>query len=165
MFPARSRGSEPHIGLPSLGVLCQEEEPPECLTFKANEACKQKSLRAIGTKILLLKLVQLFGGVLSPTRALMLMRTILESSRQWQPTPVFLPGKSHGWWNLVGYSPWGCKELDTTERLHWDWDWALDKLRSGIWIYESVYTYECMWKLSWHLYFCQQRLLRVTTGT
>ena len=105
MFPARSRGSEPHIGLPSLGVLCQEEEPPECLTFKANEACKQKSLRAIGTKILLLKLVQLFWGVLSPTRALMLMRTILESSRQWQPTPVFLPGKSHGWWNLVGYSP------------------------------------------------------------
>ena len=118
MFPARSRGSEPHIGLPSLGVLCQQEEPPECLTFKANEACKQKSLRAIGTKILLLKLVQLFWGVLSPTRALMLMRTILESSRQWQPTPVFLPGKSHGWWNLVGYSPWGCKESDTTEQLH-----------------------------------------------
>ena len=38
--------------------------------------------------------------------------------RKWQPTPVFLPGKSHGWRNLVGYSPWGHKELDTTERLH-----------------------------------------------
>ena len=38
--------------------------------------------------------------------------------RQWYPTPVLLPGKSHGWWNLVGYSPWGHKELDTTERLH-----------------------------------------------
>ena len=38
--------------------------------------------------------------------------------RKWQPTPVFLPGKSHGQRNLVGYSPWGCKELDTTERLH-----------------------------------------------
>ena len=36
---------------------------------------------------------------------------------KWQPTPVFLLGKSHGW-SLVGYSPWGCKELDTTERLH-----------------------------------------------
>ena len=34
------------------------------------------------------------------------------------PTPVFLPGKSHGWRSLVGYSPWGCKELDTTKRLH-----------------------------------------------
>ena len=28
---------------------------------------------------------------------------------KWQPTPVFLPGKSHGQRNLVGYSPWGCK--------------------------------------------------------
>ena len=28
---------------------------------------------------------------------------------------VFMPGKSHGWRSLVGYSPWGCKELDTTE--------------------------------------------------
>ena len=38
--------------------------------------------------------------------------------RQWLPTPVLLPGKSHGWRNLVGYCPWGCKESDTTERLH-----------------------------------------------
>ena len=38
--------------------------------------------------------------------------------RQWQPTPVRLPGKSHGWKSLVGYSPWGREELDTTERLH-----------------------------------------------
>ena len=34
------------------------------------------------------------------------------------PTPVFLPGKSHGWRSLAGYSPWGLKELDTTEWLH-----------------------------------------------
>jgi len=32
--------------------------------------------------------------------------------------PVFLPGKSHGWRSLVGYSPWGHKESDTIERLH-----------------------------------------------
>ena len=38
--------------------------------------------------------------------------------RAWQPTPVFLPGESHGWRRLVGYSPWGGKELDTTEQLH-----------------------------------------------
>ena len=38
--------------------------------------------------------------------------------RKWQPTPVFLPGESHGRGSLVGYSPWGCKESDTTERLH-----------------------------------------------
>ena len=38
--------------------------------------------------------------------------------RQWHPTPVPLPGESHGWRSLVGCSPWGRKESDTTERLH-----------------------------------------------
>ena len=38
--------------------------------------------------------------------------------RQWQPTPVLLPGKSHGWRSLVGCSPWGQEESDTTEWLH-----------------------------------------------
>ena len=38
--------------------------------------------------------------------------------RRWHPTPVLLPGKSHGRKSLVGYSPWGCEESDTTERLH-----------------------------------------------
>ena len=38
--------------------------------------------------------------------------------RAWQPTPVFLPGESHGQRSLAGYSPsWGHKESDTTERL------------------------------------------------
>ena len=34
-------------------------------------------------------------------------------SRKWQPTPVSLPGESHGQRSLVGYSPWGLKESDT----------------------------------------------------
>ena len=38
--------------------------------------------------------------------------------RQWHPTPVFLLRKSHGQRSLVGCSPWGRQELDTTERLH-----------------------------------------------
>ena len=37
--------------------------------------------------------------------------------RKWQPTPVFLPGESHGQRTLAGYSPWGHRESDTTERL------------------------------------------------
>ena len=37
--------------------------------------------------------------------------------REWQPTPVFLPGKFHGQRSLVGYSPWSHKRSDTTERL------------------------------------------------
>ena len=49
---------------------------------------------------------------------------------QWQPTPVLLPGKSNGQRSLVGCSPWGCEELDTTETLlslftfmHWRRKW------------------------------------------
>ena len=38
--------------------------------------------------------------------------------RKWQPTPLLLPGKSHGQRNPVGYSPWGRKELVTTEQVH-----------------------------------------------
>ena len=38
--------------------------------------------------------------------------------RKWQSTPVLLPGKSHRQRSLVGYSPWGRKESDTTERLY-----------------------------------------------
>ena len=38
--------------------------------------------------------------------------------RQWQTTPVLLPGESHGQRSLVGCSPWGLEELDTTEQLH-----------------------------------------------
>ena len=35
--------------------------------------------------------------------------------REWQPTPVFLPGEPHGQRGLAGYSPWGCKESDMAE--------------------------------------------------
>ena len=38
--------------------------------------------------------------------------------RKWHPTPVLLPGKSHGQRNLVGYSPWSRKQSDTTKWLH-----------------------------------------------
>ena len=38
-------------------------------------------------------------------------------SRKWQPALVFLPGKTCGQRNLVGYNPWGHKESDMTERL------------------------------------------------
>ena len=37
---------------------------------------------------------------------------------EWLPIPVFLPRELHGQWSLVGYSPWGRKESDTTEQLN-----------------------------------------------
>ena len=54
------------------------------------------------------------------TRAQSLSRKI-PWRRVWQPTPIFMPGESHGQKSLVGYSPWGCKESDTTEQLTLDW--------------------------------------------
>ena len=48
--------------------------------------------------------------------------------RRWHPTPVLLPGKSHGQTSLVGCSPWGRKESDMTERLHFHFHFhALEK--------------------------------------
>ena len=49
--------------------------------------------------------------------------------RQWHPTPVLLPGKSHGWRSLGGCSPWGRKESDTTERL--DFHFSLSCIGEG----------------------------------
>ena len=48
-------------------------------------------------------------------------------SKKWQPNPVFLPRKFHEQRNLAGYSPWGCKESNTTEqlRMHVHINWTL----------------------------------------
>ena len=53
----------------------------------------------------------------SISRFLRNLHTVLRR-RQWQLTPVLLPGKSHGWRSLVGCSSWGRKESDMTEQLH-----------------------------------------------
>ena len=47
--------------------------------------------------------------------------------RKWQPTPVLLPGESHGWRSLVGYSPWGRKESDMTERLPFPLNYLIER--------------------------------------
>ena len=49
--------------------------------------------------------------------------------RQWHPTPVLLPGKSHGGRSLVGCSPWGRKESDMTEPLHFHF--SLSRIGEG----------------------------------
>ena len=56
-------------------------------------------------------------------------------SRKWQPTPVLLPGESHGQRSLVGYSPWGCKESDTTEYTHahtQQYGWSLPPIKRSL---------------------------------
>ena len=57
-----------------------------------------------------------------PEKTHHLTQITLVSPKTWRrkrhPTPVLLPGKSHGWRSLVGYSPWGREELDRAEQLH-----------------------------------------------
>ena len=55
---------------------------------------------------------ELFGG------SSLSLFTFMDWRRQWHPTPMFLLGESHGWKTLVGCSPWGRKESDMAERLH-----------------------------------------------
>ena len=50
---------------------------------------------------------------------------------QWHPAPVLLPGKSHGRRSLVGCSPWGRKESDMTERLHFHFSLSCTGERNG----------------------------------
>ena len=79
--------------------------------------------------------------------------------RKGQPTPVLLPGESHGGRSLVGYSPWCRKELDTTERLHYitsyistSWSEYMLILSENIYS-KTKYRYfgkqsdECTWKV------------------
>ena len=61
--------------------------------------------------------------------------------RKWQPTIVCLPRKSHGQRGLVGYSPWGCKESDTTEWLNH---------HHHIYIYMYISTYNPVFITNFH---------------
>ena len=55
------------------------------------------------------------GVAKSRTQLSDLLFTFMHWRRKWQPTPVFLPGESHGWRGLVGCRLWSCTESDTTE--------------------------------------------------
>ena len=62
--------------------------------------------------------LKLFQHGLSRLYIYMYVYIYIYQRRQWHPTPVLLPGQSHGWMSLVGCSPWGRWESDMTERLH-----------------------------------------------
>ena len=54
--------------------------------------------------------------------------------RKWQPTPRFFPGELHGQRSLASYSPWGCKELDTTEQLTLTHSECVIYIMIGTWV-------------------------------
>ena len=60
----------------------------------------------------------LLFGLLSCVSSSCVLQGICKPLLQWHPTPVLMPGKSHGWRSLVGCSPWFCYKSDTTEWLH-----------------------------------------------
>ena len=70
-------------------------------------------------------------------------------SRKWQPTPVFLPGKSPGRRSLVGYSPWRHKESDTTEHHHHYHHLHLMGLKAWFWILDMALL---SWTLTYGVY-------------
>ena len=57
--------------------------------------------------------------------------------RKWQPTPVLLPGESHGQKSLAGYSPWGRKESDTTACIHEDTEMEFKKYSVSVHLGQS----------------------------
>ena len=59
----------------------------------------------------------------------------------WHPTPVLLPGKSQGRRSLVGYSPWGHKESDMTERLHFQATWEVHQILNK-WVQLSFWAWK-----------------------
>ena len=61
------------------------------------------------------------------------------------PASVFLPGKSHGCRNLVGYIPWSHKESDTTERLHFDFHFQEDHLEEAMATHSGIPA----WRMPW----------------
>ena len=68
--------------------------------------------------------------------------------QKWQPTPVLLPGESHGWKSMVSYSPWDRKELDTTEWLHSLTHSLRENVPVQVWVFEFVCVYVCVFSIS-----------------
>ena len=91
-------------------LMAESEEKLKSLVMKVKEESKK-----VGLKLNIQKTKIMASG---PITSWEINGETVETVSDWHPTPVLLPGKSHGWRSLVGCSPWGLKESDTTERLH-----------------------------------------------
>jgi len=103
--PPSSLGSAvPLPGLPSPGLvraLCHQSRPESGL--RECHIVAMVCVSSLPPKLSVFSLISCLGP------------TAVSCRRKWQPTPVFLPGESHGRRSLVGCSPWGRTELDTPE--------------------------------------------------
>ena len=99
-------------------LLTPELKHGKCLTWSLTS--NSLSLKGVHWPLNLFLLIE-DGLTLAHTYSINTYNTwskLREWRRQWHPTWVLLPGKSHGWTRLVVCSPWGRWGLDTTERLH-----------------------------------------------
>ena len=93
----------------ALGLHCFPHSSCSCSEQGLLSSCGVRSSRGGGFSRCGARALECTGRSSCCTRA---------RRRRWHPTPVLLPGKSHGRRSLVGCSPWGHEESDTTERLH-----------------------------------------------
>jgi len=84
---------------------------PTCAEGSLDDLYRITKLDSLNYRLVIIKPSQFGRPRFNPWVGKILWR------REWLPTPVFLPGESHGQRSLVGYSPRGCKESDTTEQL------------------------------------------------
>ena len=109
--PGKNTGVGCHFLLQCMTVKSESEVAQSCLTLHDPMDCSLPGSSVRGIFQALPK------AKLAPKRILTL-KIYIHQRRRWHPTPVLLPGKPHGWASLVGCSPWGREELDTTELLH-----------------------------------------------
>ena len=116
------------------------------LVFNKDIYCKQKVAQWWRTCLPMLEMQEMQVGSLGHEDPW---------KRKWQPTPVFLTGKSHGQRSLKGYSPWSCKESDKTEPLNigfsdFKFMWSLNgsrykmehgsRYKNDIFLYKSLHA-------------------------
>ena len=121
--PGKNTGVGCHFLLQCMKVKSESEVAQSCLTLSDPVDC---SLPGSSVRGIFQARVLEWGAIaFSEWYITAIKKNVFESvycfmsgRRQWHPTPVLLPGKSHGWRSLVGCSPRGREELNMTEQLH-----------------------------------------------
>ena len=121
LVPAWATLNKSFLLIPSWGCfsICEMDiiAPPCRITMRMKQSCSEQCLAQRKHLVSALNILLVSMGCLIEKEWNNAIFCNMDGPR-WHPTPVLLPGKSHGRRSLVGCRPWGHKESDTTERLH-----------------------------------------------